>query len=134
MDPTDTGATALFDFADELALFSAEVLRYRIRNKATLSDADRQSLEKLEGDIDADTAKVRAEGIAALGFLVKDQIAEVAAATDSAQSFLRRIKRADRALGAVSAMLGLGVAVLAHSPKQVVDALKALKDATAAAA
>jgi hypothetical protein len=139
--PADTPAKAaaeptpdaLFDFADQLALISFEVLRYRIRNKANLSDEDRQSLESLEGQIDADTAKVRADGIAALGFLVGDAIAEVATATADAQSFLRRIKRADRALGAIAAVLGLGVAVLARSPKQVADAVKSLKEATAPA-
>jgi folate-binding Fe-S cluster repair protein YgfZ len=131
--PTTTAdvPTALFDFADALALFSSELLRYRIRNKVSLADADRQALEAQEGRIDAATAQVRADGIAALGFLVQEQVAEVAAATDDAQAFLRRIKRADKALSAVAAVLGLGQAVLARSPKQVVDAAKALKTAMA---
>ncbi len=131
MDPTTDAPTALFDFADELALFSAELLRFRIRNKANLSDADRQSLEAQEGQVDAATADVRAAGITALGFLVQDQVAEMAAATDGAQAFLRRIKRAEKALAAVAAVLALGKAVLDRSPKEVVDAVKGLKASTA---
>jgi hypothetical protein len=127
MDPTTDAPTALFDFADELALFSAEVLRYRMRNKASLSDTDRQSLEGLEIQLDGATAQVRAAGITALGFLVQAQIAEVAAATDSAQTFLRRIKRADKALSAIAGVMGLGLAVLERSPKKIADAVKTLK-------
>jgi hypothetical protein len=60
---------------------------------------------------------------------VQAQIAEVAEATDSAQAFLRRIKRADKALSAIAAVLGLGLAVLERSPKKVADAVKAVKTA-----
>jgi hypothetical protein len=129
MDPTTDAPAALFDFADQLALFSNEVLRYRIRNKATLSDEDRQSLESLEIQVDGAMAQVRADGITALGFLVQAQIAEVTAATDSAQAFLRRIRRADKALAAIAGVLGLGLAVLERSPKKIADAAKALKAA-----
>jgi hypothetical protein len=131
MDPTPEAPTALLDIADELALFSSEVLRFRIRNKATLGDAERQSLEDLEIRIDGVTAKVRADGIAALGFLLQNQITEVADATSSAQSFLRRIKRVDKALAAVTAVLGLGLAVLDRSPKAIADAAKSLKSSLA---
>jgi hypothetical protein len=131
MDPTRDAPTALLDFADGLALFSTEVLRFRIRNKATLGDAERQSLEDLEIQIDSATAKVRADGIAALGFLLLNQIAEVADATASAQSFLRRIKRVDKALAAVTAVLGLGLAVLDRSPKAIAEAAQSLKSSLA---
>jgi hypothetical protein len=127
MDPTADAPTALLDFADELALFSTEVLRFRIRNKATLGDAERQSLEDLEIRIDGATAKVRADGITALGFLLQNQITEVAGAAASAQSFLRRIKRVDKALAAVTAVLGLGLAVLDRSPKAIAEAARSLK-------
>jgi hypothetical protein len=127
MDPSANPPATLFDFADELALFSTEVLRYRIRNKATLSDAERVSLEDLEIRIDGATAKLRADGITALGFLLQSQITEVGDATASAQSFLRRIKRADKALSAVTAVLGLGLAILDRRPKTIADAAQSLR-------
>jgi hypothetical protein len=122
-------ASALFDFADQIALVSSEVLRYRIKNRPILTDEQKASLEDAEIDLDKATARVRAKGIAALGNLTKDAREEVEAATKAAEAVLRRIKKVERALQVATSVLSLALAAIAGQPQAIIAAAKGVKDA-----
>lgn len=124
-----TNASAFFDFADQIALVSSEVLRYRIKIRLSLTDEQKANLEDAEIKLDKATARVRAEGIAALGHLSKAVREEVEAATKSAEAVLRRIKKVERALQVATSVLGLALAVTTGQPKDIVAAVNVLKDA-----
>ena len=121
--------TEVFDFADQLALCSSELLRFRLRNRATLSPQEGVQLEALEGQLDDATARVRAAGIARLGTLTARARAEVAQASREAEAFLKRIKRFERVLGMATAVLSLGLAVVGGNPRSVAAAVKGVGDA-----
>ena len=121
----------LFDFADALALFSGDVLRYRLKNKATLSLDDRGELEDLEMKLDVQTAQVRAEGIAALGEMTDDDRVEVAGATQDARDFLKRIKKAEKAIAIAAAVLGLAGAIAGRNWKDAGDDARQIRKLTA---
>jgi hypothetical protein len=104
-------AVVQFDFADQLALISSAVLRYRMRNKARLKPDEMERLEDLEIRLDKATARVRANGIAELGELTKKARTEVESATKDAEAFIKRIKKVERVVGVVTAVLGLGLAI-----------------------
>jgi hypothetical protein len=121
---------AAFDFADQLALVSIEVFRFRIKNRPTLSDDEKAQLEKLETKLDNATAKVRAQGIADLGTLTAGQVADVESATQDMAALLRRIKLVERALGIATAVLNLALAATTGAgAAAIVAALKGIKDA-----
>jgi uncharacterized protein YjbJ (UPF0337 family) len=123
-------AVATFDFADQLALISSELLRFRIRNKARLSAQERKDLEKFEMDLDKATAKVRAAGIAELGNLTENARTEIQGATEKAEAFLKRIRKIEKVIGVITAVLGLVLAISTGAPRGVLDAAKAVKNAT----
>jgi hypothetical protein len=122
-----TPASALFDFADQLALVSSEVLRFRIKNKASLNQQEKEQLETVEIELDRATANVRAQGIAALGAMTQAARLEVEAATRDAESLLRRIKKIERALDIATSVLGVALAAIAGQPQGILVALKGLK-------
>jgi hypothetical protein len=121
----------LFDFADQLALVSSEVLRFRIRNKAALGPDEKAALEDLEMQLDQATASVRAQGIAALGAVTEADRLEIEAATEQAEALLRRIRKAERALEIAKSVLGLALAAIDGQPKGILVALKTVKDTVA---
>lgn len=123
--------SALFDFADQLALISSEVLRFRIKNKATLSPDEKSRLEDIEVELDKVTAKVRAEGIASLGTVTKVQRLEVETATKDAEALLRRIRKIERALDIATSVLNLAIAAMAGQPQGILTTLNSVKDAVA---
>lgn len=122
-------SSALFDFADQIALVSGEVLRYRIKNRPTLTDEQKSDLEKVEINLDKATARVRAEGIAALGNQTKTVRKKVEAATITAEAALRRIKKVERALQVATSVLGLALAAIAGQPQAILAAVKGVNDA-----
>jgi len=122
-------AVATFDFADQLALISSELLRFRMRNKARLSSQERKNLEDLEMNLDKATAKVRAAGIAELGSLTEDARTEIEGATKKAEAFLKRIRKIEKAIGVITAVLGLVLAISTGTPRGILDAAKAVKNA-----
>lgn len=122
--------TAFFDFADEIALVSVEVLQFRIKNKSFLTDEQKTGLEQIEIDLDKATALVRARGIVELGELTRPAREEVEAATKSARKTLSRIRKIERALQIATSVVGLAFAVIQNpSPQSIVDAARAVKDA-----
>lgn len=122
-------SSALFDFADQIALVSGEVLRYRIRNKQTLTDEQKSDLEDVEIELDKATARVRAKGIAALGDQTKAARAKVEDATEAAEAVLRRIRKVERALQVATSVLGLARAAIAGQPQAILTAANGVKDA-----
>jgi hypothetical protein len=120
---------AIFDFADQVALISGQILKYRIKNRVLLSQPEKEKLEDLEVQLDRLTAKVRAAGIATLGNLQSDARMEVEAAAKSAEGFLRRIRRLERVLGVATAVVGLALAAVSGQSQGIVTALKDVKDA-----
>lgn len=123
-------ATDQFDFADQMALISSEVLRFRIKNKKRLTPAQQKQLEKLEMDLDKATAKIRAQGIAELGNLTKKARAEVEEAAKQAEAFINKIKVIEKAVGVVTAVLGLGLAISSGAGiPAILQATKAVKNA-----
>ncbi|MBA3007819.1 MAG: hypothetical protein KKB91_10015 [Proteobacteria bacterium] len=123
--------SALFDFADQLALISSEVLRFRIKNKAILSQDEKSRLEDIEIELDKVTAKVRAKGIASLGSVTATKRIEVETATKDAEALLRRIKRIERALDIATSVLNLAIAAIAGQPQGILTALNTVKDVVA---
>ena len=121
--------SALFDFADQIALVSGEVLRYRIKNRPILTDEQKANLEDAEIKLDKATARVRAQGIAALGDLTKAAREEVESATKAAEAVLRRIKKVERALQVATSVLGLALAAISGQPQAIFAAAKGVKDA-----
>lgn len=121
--------SVLFDFADQLALISSEVLRFRIKNKLTLSQEEKSQLEDIEIKLDKATAKVRAQGIASLGMVTTNARIEVETATKDAEALLRRIKRIERALDIATSVLNLALAAIAGQPQAILTALNTVKDA-----
>ena len=117
---------ALFDFADELALVSSDLLRYRIKNKPDLSPAEQGKLEDLEISLDKATNKVRALGITALGMITDAARKDLEDANDEAAALLRRIKKAERALDIATSVLGVALAAIAGQPAGIVTAIKGL--------
>jgi len=123
--------SALFDFADQLALVSSEVLKFRIKNKTILSQEEKSRLEDIEIKLDKATAEVRAKGIASLGAVTENARIEVEAATKNAEALLRRIKRIERALSIATSVLNLALAAIAGQPQAILTALNTVKDAVA---
>ena len=119
---------ALFDFADELALVSSDLLRFRIKNKPNLDPDEQGRLEDLEIDLDKATNKVRAQGITALGMITDAARKDLQGATDEAAALLRRIKKFERALDIATGVLGVALAAIAGQPKGIVTAIKDLVD------
>jgi ferritin-like metal-binding protein YciE len=122
-------ASALFDFADQIALVSCEVLRYRIKNRPILTDEQKANLENIEIRLDQATARVRADAIAALVAQTEPVREEVESATMAAGAVLRRIKKVERALQVATSVLGLALAAIAGQPKDILAAAKGVKDA-----
>ena len=124
-----TDATTLFDFADQIALISTEVLRFRLRNRPRLSDVDKLQLEAAEMRLDELTAQLRALGVEALGACTQAAQAEVEAATRDAEGLLRRIKRIERALQVAASVVDLAVAAVTRQPTQIGVALRGVRSA-----
>lgn len=121
--------SAIFDFADQLALISSEVLRFRIKNKLTLSQDKKSQLEDIEVELDKVTANVRAKGIASLGAVSAPQRLEIEAATKDAEALLRRIKKIERAIDIATSILNLAIATMDGQPEDILNALKTVNDA-----
>ncbi len=131
MMATLNAATAEFDFADQIALISSELLRFRMKNKLRLSLGERTNLEKLEMNLDKATAKVRAKGIAALGSLTKKARSEVEEATKEAEIFLKKIKTIEKVIDVITSILSLGLAITSGgTPLAILNAAKAVKIAS----
>ena len=126
---TTANPSALFDFADQLTLISSEVLKFRIKNKTTLSQKEKSRLEDIEIKLDKATAKVRAQGIASLGAVTATNRTEIEAATKDAEAILRRIKKIERALNIATSVLNLALAAIAGQPRAIITALNTVKDA-----
>lgn len=124
---TTADPAAFFDAADQMALVSSEVLRFRIRNRPRLGAAEKSQLEAVEMQLDDATAQLRAQGIEALGALTQAAREEVEGATREAEALLRRIRKTERALQIATGVLGVAVAALARQPSQVAAALKGLQ-------
>jgi hypothetical protein len=130
MATTNTGdAVALFDFADEIAQVSIEVMRYRRRNKASLSDEDKAALETLEGQLDTATADLRAQATLALAEMTAGARQEIAQATLDAQAKLRQIKKIERAVSIATGVLGIALAAVSGDAKGVLAAVKDVRKA-----
>lgn len=121
-------AVNLFDLADQVGLYSSTILSYRIRNKSRLTDPEIIQLEDAEQELDKLTARLRAEGVQKLAELTDESRQEVLAATDKADKFLRRLKKVEKIIGVVTAILDLGLAVISKKPVDIFRAAKALKD------
>ena len=131
MMATLNAATAEFDFADQIALISSELLRYRMKNKLRLSLGERTNLEKLEMNLDKATAKVRSKGIAALGSLTKKARSEVEEASKEAEIFLKKIKTIEKVIDVITSILSLGLAITSGgTPLAILNAAKAVKIAS----
>ena len=126
-----TNPSVLFDFADQIALISSETLRFRLKNKSTLSKDEKSELEDIEIKLDMATAEVRAKGIESLGTVAKNALIEVKAATKNAEALLRRIKKTERALRIATSVLNLALAAIAGQPQAILIALSTVKDAIA---
>lgn len=124
-----TDATTLFDLADQVALISTEVLRFRLRNRPRLSDTEKEQLEAAEMRLDELTAQLRALGVDALGKCTQAAQAEVEAATRDAEGQLRRIKRIERALQVAGSVVDLAAAAVTRQPKQIGVALRGVRSA-----
>lgn len=122
-------AIDLFDLADQVGLFSSTILSYRIRNKSKLTDPEIIKLEDAEQELDKLTARLRAEGVQKLAELTDEARQEVLTATDKADKFLRRLKKVEKIIGVVTAILELGLAVISKKPVDIFKAAKALKGA-----
>ncbi len=128
--PTEN-PTTLFDFADQIALVSSSVLRFRLTNKASLNGDQKTRLEDVEIELDKATASVRAKGIAALGALNDAARLDVEAATKNAEALLERIAKIEHALDIATSVLNLALAAVAGSPQGILAALKSVKDTLA---
>jgi hypothetical protein len=126
---TVPAATTFFDFADQVALISSEVLRFRLRNRPRLADAEKAQLEAVEMRLDEVTAQLRALGVEALGVCTQAARAEIEVATRDAEGLLRRIRRAERALKVAASVVDLAVAAVARQPKQIGVALRGVRSA-----
>lgn len=125
----DTSADSLFDLADQTALISSELLRFRLKQRASLSAHDRARLEAAEVALDQACAQMRAQGIAALARQTQASRDEVAATTQAAEAQLRRLKKIERVLAIAASALGLAQAAMTGKTKDITQALKQLKTA-----
>jgi hypothetical protein len=121
--------SAFFDFADQIALVSGALLKYRIKNRPNLTSQQKGDLEDAEIELDKATAQVRAQGIAALGVLTEAARGKVEKATKDAEGVLRRIKKVERALQVATSILGLALAAIAGQPQGILAAVKGVTDA-----
>lgn len=125
----DASADQLFDLADQIALISSELLRFRLRQRASLSATDRTRLEAAEVALDQACAQMRAQGITALARQSKAARDEVASTAQAAEAQLRRLKKIERVLEIAASALGLAQAAMAGKPKDITQALGQLKTA-----
>lgn len=98
------------------------------RYRPKLTDAQKASLRD-EIDLDKATARVRAQGIAALGDLTKAAREEVEAATKAAEAVLHGVEKVERALQVATSVLGLALAAIGGQPLAIIAAVKDVKDA-----
>lgn len=122
-------ATSAFDLADAVGLISTYILSYRVKNKANLTDNQIDQLENAEISLDELTAQLRAAGIDDLAALTDAARQEVIDATTEADKFLAKLKSIEKAMSAVTALLGLGLAVMGGKPQEIFTAAKTLKKA-----
>ena len=120
-------AEQFFDFADRLALVSTQVLIFRLRNRATSTEEERQELERIEGELDRATAEARAKGIEEIAAAIQNDREEIEQACVDAEALLKRIRKAERAIGIALAVLGLAAAVTSNNPTAIVAATKNLQ-------
>ena len=125
----DASADPRFVLADQIALISSELLRFRLRQRASLSATDRTRLEAAEVALDQACAQMRAQGITALARQSKAARDEVASTAQAAEAQLRRLKKIERALAIAASALGLAQAAMAGKPKDITQALGQLKTA-----
>ncbi|NVM87817.1 hypothetical protein FHT32_001456 [Variovorax sp. SG517] len=125
LDPAED----LFDFADQLGLFSSRLLVYRIKNKSKLSESEREELLNLELQLDKATADVRAQGIEALGVFSADVQAEIVAATGQADEFLKKIRKVEKVVGVLTAFASLALAVIGRKPNEIIAAVNGVRTA-----
>lgn len=122
-------AADLFDFADQLGLFSSRLLVYRIKNKSKLSESEREELLNLELQLDKATADVRAQGIEALDIFTAEVQAEIVAATGQADEFLKKIRKVEKVVGVLTAFAGLALAVIGRKPNEILAAVNGVRTA-----
>lgn len=126
-------STALFNLADQVALVSINLFKYRLAVQQKLPLPKVKRLRGLEDDLDAKTTELRAAAIGAVTDEVAGELAEVTAATVKAQKVITKIAQIEQAIKVATAVIGLGVAVLSGNAAGILSAADALKNATAAA-
>ena len=104
-------STALFNLADQVALVSINLFKYRLAVQQKLPLPKVKRLRGLEDDLDAKTTELRAAAIGAVTDEVAGELAEVTAATVKAQKVITKIAQIEQAIKVATAVIGLGVAV-----------------------
>lgn len=117
-----------YEVADQLALTSSEVLRFRLRNHANLSIEQKLALEKCEDQLDQLVVEFRNRGITLIGDEAAAAKAEILGATAKAQKFLDKLKKIQKGIQVIVAVVDLARAIISHDAKGVLNAAKAVRD------
>ena len=125
---TELSADDAFDIADQLAMVSAQVLMYRVEHKDTLNDAERESLHKLEDELDDSVTILRNHGVTLVGAKAAKAVEDLNEAIAKAQEALKKIEKAKRAIQLAAAVLDLARTVSTGNVPDILAAAKAVKE------
>ena len=129
MATTFERAAALFDFADQIALVSIKLFQHRLATQEGLTQAEIRELRQLEDRLDGVTGNLRAAALNAVTEAVAQSLAEVRAATVKAQKVITKIAKIEQTIQVVTAVIGLGLAVVAGQPGPIFNAVGSLEEA-----
>lgn len=128
MASTVLASSDAYAIADQFALASSMLLRFRIDNQGKLTREGALLLEKCEDELDANVVAYRNKGIMLLGSESASAITEINEATKQATKFLKKIDSIDTAIKVAVGLVDLTRAILTHDVKGVVQAAKGVKD------
>lgn len=121
-----------YAIANQIALVSSELLRFRVDKQKDLSREQSLLLEKCEDELDANVVEFRNKGIMLLNGEAKTAISEIEAAVKRATKFLKKIEVTEKAIKAAVVLVDLARAILAHDIGGIVETANAVEKAAKA--
>jgi hypothetical protein len=131
--PTNSSSNTLFDVADGVATLSSALFRARMLATPPIVGAQRKKLIAIEIALDTLSNDIRGQAISALVNLTAPERATLAAATDKAKSFLARLAKIEKILGAVTAVLGLVLSITSGNLSAILTSARAVQTAVGSA-
>ena len=117
-----------YAIADSLAQASSLVLEWRIRQRPSLTPAERDLLEQYENHLDQMVTLFRAYGITLIAEGAQQARSDIEGAIAKGKAQLKRIADVKAAIGAAAGLVDLGAAILSRDPFAISEAAASLHD------